>query len=305
MAIIVIVVSSLVIPHICAFGASEEVGKSSGTFLKIGVGARQAALGEAFCGLADDISAIYWNPAGLSNIEYRQFGLQHNKWFENINYEWLGLAQRMGPIGVIGISLNYLYMDDIQTTYASGDTGPSFTANDKSLGIVWGNKIGKNLSIGAGIKYIEEIIEEEKADAVAVDFGVLHNTPITGLTIGVSVQNLALSKMQFIDKDESLPLNIKGGIAYKLLNNQMKIVADVNRPIDNDMNLRMGFEYAIIDTFTVRAGYRTDAELSEGLSCGCGLKFKIFSLDYGYVPYGDLGNTYRLSLILNFVTPEF
>ncbi|MEW6609072.1 MAG: hypothetical protein AB1414_16785 [bacterium] len=56
-----------------------KAGKTSYSFLKIGIGARALGLGSAFVGLADDPTAIYWNPAGLSQIKQRKLLFSHNQ----------------------------------------------------------------------------------------------------------------------------------------------------------------------------------------------------------------------------------
>ena len=58
----------------------QRAGISTAQFLKIGVGGRAAALGEAFIAVANDASALYWNPAGLVQFEENQVMFSHNSW---------------------------------------------------------------------------------------------------------------------------------------------------------------------------------------------------------------------------------
>ncbi|MDI6704555.1 MAG: hypothetical protein QME40_07790, partial [bacterium] len=104
----------------------------------------------------------------------------------------------------------------------------------------------------------------------------------------------------------SLPLNIKAGAAYPIRN--FLFALDVNKPIDNEMNFSLGIESWWFKILALRAGYKlgTDNKLSEhteiatGWSAGVGFNFKSFQLDYAYVPYGDLGDTSRVSLLFRF-----
>lgn len=56
----------------------EKVGTFDGQFLKIGIGARAAAMGGAFVAVADDASALYWNAAGIARVDADKSQLQFN-----------------------------------------------------------------------------------------------------------------------------------------------------------------------------------------------------------------------------------
>ena len=85
----------------------DDVGTTGAPFLKIGVGARAIGMGEAYGGLADEVNAIYWNPAGLVNVQRRELSFMHAAWFASINYEYVAYAQKLG-IGTLGFAFNYL-----------------------------------------------------------------------------------------------------------------------------------------------------------------------------------------------------
>jgi len=68
------------------------VGTTAAQFLKIGVGARAVAMGGAFSAVADNIDAIYWNPAGLSRLEKREFTASHAEMFESTRLDFLAYA---------------------------------------------------------------------------------------------------------------------------------------------------------------------------------------------------------------------
>src|SRR2546426_4819186 len=77
----------------------QRVGTSSGSFLRIGVGARATGLGESFVAVANDPSAIYWNPAGLASLQRSELLLSHIQWPADIRYEhvaWVLPVQRLG-----------------------------------------------------------------------------------------------------------------------------------------------------------------------------------------------------------------
>ena len=62
------------------------------SFLNVGVGARGLGMGGAYTALADDANALYWNPAGLSKLEKREFTASHAELFENTWLDFLAYA---------------------------------------------------------------------------------------------------------------------------------------------------------------------------------------------------------------------
>ena len=100
----------------------EAAGTTGLNFLKIGVGGRPAGMGEAFVAVADDASALYWNPAGLARLTSPEAIAMHNEWFQGMRYEYLGYVQPLADIlpaigGVAGASAAALYHEPIALTF--------------------------------------------------------------------------------------------------------------------------------------------------------------------------------------------
>ena len=72
--------------------ATTNVGTAGAQFLKIGPGARVDSLGGAFGALADDVTSIYWNPAGISQLEKTSFSDTQIFWLADIRYNYLAFA---------------------------------------------------------------------------------------------------------------------------------------------------------------------------------------------------------------------
>lgn len=128
----------------------------------------------------------------------------------------------------------------------------------------------------------------------------LYDTPIPKLSAGLVIQNIG-TKIKFMSEGDPLPLNIKLGGVYKLLKDDtLTLALDVNKPIDNEINLHIGGEYWATDMIVLRLGYKTttvgNLGALSGLSMGLGFKWLRYGIDYAWVPYGDLGNTHRFSL---------
>ncbi len=283
----------------------EDAGTSGAQLLKIGVGAKAVGMGESYVAAADDVYAAYWNPAGLTHVETNQFGFMHNEWFEDIRYEFLGYVQPMGELGTLAGSISYISMGDLERTDETGTVvGDSFHPYDILLGLSFGRRLSDDISIGVNGKFLREKIDEESADEFAVDIGGLYFIPNSGLILGVNVQHLG-TKMKFIEESFSLPLNVKFGAAYRLIDGALTIATDVNRPVDNYVNVGLGAEYKIMGIMNLRGGYRytvggNPLGTASGLRAGVGVEITDYKIDYAFVPYGELGQAHRISLVASF-----
>jgi len=113
-----------------------RVGSTAAPFLKIGVGGRALGMGEAYTTLAEDITGIYWNPAGLANITKMQVILNHYEYIADLNYDFGALAIPVRGVGTIGAFIGFLGMPDIERTtiqFPNG-TGEKVSANSSPAG---------------------------------------------------------------------------------------------------------------------------------------------------------------------------
>lgn len=281
----------------------EKSGTTIGQVLELGVGARACGMGEAFTGLADDFSAIYWNPAGIAQIKDLEFNFMHNNWFQGIRYEFvstvLPLEEELGAIGLSGIILK---VNDIVGRDASGNFTSNFEAKDSIICISYAQMWSDELLLGATIKKINLKVENDKMNEIAFDVGGLYKFQDTGLTVGAVIQNKNIGKeMKFIEKGEKLPLTFKLGMSYKVPTQRTLLTLDLNKSIASDIKFNLGTEIILTSTLKLRFGYNSTNDAGNGFTAGVGFKIRdIFELDYAYVPYGELGNTQRISLATKF-----
>jgi long-subunit fatty acid transport protein len=299
----IFIIISFIVISLPAYAQDKYTGITSANFLKLEVGARQGAMAGAFAGIADDVYTINYNPAGLIQIGTISLTAMHNQWFQSIKYEYLGYAQKVWWGGIIGGSLAYFHTGDIPgsrfSTSGVYERAGDFTAWDSCITLSYAHPWSDKLSIGLNFKIIYEKIETEAAATYAFDLGTFYKTPMDNLSFGLCIQNLG-SGLKFIRDKADLPMNLKGGVSIKLLDEHLLIGLDGNKPIDNSLNLRLGLEYWLIDILALRAGYRTDVDIGSGFSGGFGLKIMNYQLDYGFAPYGELGDTHRISISMRF-----
>ncbi len=318
----------------------SRVGTTAAPFLKIGVGARALAMGEAYSTRAEDVTGLFWNPAGLANISNKQIVFNHFDYIADLSYMFGGVAIPIPSVGTFGFSIAYLGMPDIERTtvqFPDGN-GEKVSANSFAAGLSYARGLTDRFSIGGSIKYVKETIWHCHSSAVAFDVGVLYHTRFKNLTIGMSISNFGTDlKMDgrdlLIQHDISeqvagnnqninanlqtdsfpLPILFRVGISSNLAkdffdtkNYDLVVAVDAVHPNDNREYLNMGSEIKIYDLIALRGGYRQLflKNREGGLTFGFGFHFNILNsemaLDYANVDFGRLDRTNKFSLIFSF-----
>jgi len=265
-------------------------GTTTASFLKIGVGARAAAMGEAFTAVASDGTSLYWNPAGLAQLKRKEISATYNSWFEEITQGYLSLTFPTSR-GTMGFGANYVDMGKLEGRDVEGNPTGDFTASDTYIFIGYARKLKKS-SWGLTLGWLQDIIKDDKKDTFLANIGLLY--PATDrFTLGVVVQNIG-TKLG----NDPLPSTFKVGAASKL--KTLTLAVDVAKPQDNEIYYCLGAEWWLRNALALRIGYKTNQDIGEGVTAGIGLKMGKTSIDYAYVPYADLGNTHRISLEIKF-----
>lgn len=272
---------------------TENSGEGALSFLKRGIGARAAGMGDAFTAISDDASALYWNPAGISQLRKKGIFLEVNRNQEQeINQGFMGYVHSSENYAV-GLSINYLEVKGIEKRIdASEKPVGTFKTSDLALGLSLSKKI-EPYNIGVTFKYLQEDLDLKTAKTFGLDIGGLYHYN-DNRSFGISLSNLG-KKIKFINEGCSLPLTLRIGGVWK--GDKWTFVGEVDRESsrENNPKFHLGTEWQVIESFAIRAGYK-NGELGNW-SLGGGFKSNNFRLDYAYVPYSDLGDTHRVSLL--------
>lgn len=277
-----------------AFAVSE----AALLFLLISPHARAAGMGEAFVGLADDVSAVYWNPAGLAFQEGKQFTSMYVKWLPQFNladlyYLFGAYRQDIEGLGTIGGNVTYLNLGEQIRTNAQGVEEGRFNSSEWAVTLSYSTLLSENLGVGINLRFIQSNLSPQaagtelgsgKASAFAFDVGVLKKKFLLDrLSFGVNLSNLG-PKVAYIDDSQAdpLPTNLRAGFAYQLVNqeyNKFTLVADANKLLvnrnedgtadplfqafftswsNNDVIFNVGAEYWYANLIALRAGYNYD-----------------------------------------------
>lgn len=319
-------------------GDVKKTGTTAAKFLSIGIGPRANAMGGAYSSLADDASAMYWNPAGLSLVNQYEGIFTYTNLFADINLNYFGLVIPAGEVGTFGLNvtaLNYGEME-ITTELNPEGIGTTFSAGSYAFGFAYARHITEDFIVGINIKYIREDIFNSSANGFSFDVGTIFNTPFWGIRFSSSITNYG-TKMQMSgddlliqhDSDPNragnnekidafystdsfeLPLRLQTGISrdFIFMEEQRLILAvDVLFPNDNSQYVNVGGELALLDNLIAfRAGYKTLflENSQEGLTLGAGINYNSseyfgISVDYAYQQFKYLGNTHSFGITLRF-----
>ena len=286
-----------------AFLSSDDVGSTTAQFLKLGIGAQSAGMGNAVTSINNGTDAIYWNPANLYYIDKKEISFSHAIWFEDVNYEWLAFVLPTTEYGVFGIGLQYVSYGSIDRVDNQQISDGSFSPLDMALYLSYANSY-KQFDFGLNLKYIYSKIEES-ASAIAIDLGAKYKLNNNKTSFGATITNFG-TDMKFNDESESLPFLFKLGASHYIFD-QWLIALDLNFPKDNEFYFNFGTQYGIeiADNlnFALRAGYEgrnKDIPGFNWINLGFGLEYLDYKFDYAFVPYGDIGMTHRFSFGIKF-----
>ncbi len=303
--------AALLVPGIAS--AAEifaKVGTFDGQFLKIAVGARAAAMGGAFVGVADDATALYWNAAGIARIDpdKSELSLNHANWPADLSFDQIGYVFHVKRIpGAFGIHARALTMNPmVETTAFQPDpevgTGRTFDAGMMAAGLTYARSFTDKFSAGFTGNFISEGLAEYSQQTFAFDVGTLYDVGTMGMRIGMAISGIG-SQIKFIDRSARIPSIFRVGTSAVLMQRaDQKLVGsfEFSHPPDNSERMNVGAEYAFRKYLFLRGGYNINYD-SEGLAGGVGFHFPVSvagqaDLDYAYTDMKDLGSAHRFSL---------
>ncbi|MBW7995140.1 MAG: PorV/PorQ family protein [Candidatus Glassbacteria bacterium] len=172
------------------------VGVRAAEFLTIPVGARGIAMGSAYSAVCDDISAIWWNPAGLGFLQNRELMLTVVDYTLDLTYSYGAFASPVGDGSlVIGGFFGYLNVPDIEITTVTspGGTGNFYNAYDFQMGGSMAYNFSDRFIGGLNVKYIhQDMLNNMGGSAFGIDAGVVYHTEVADREIKFSfnIQNL-------------------------------------------------------------------------------------------------------------------
>lgn len=278
---------------------AKGAGSASAQFLSIQSGARANGMGEVGVSLVNDVSASYWNPAGLVEVDRMEIGLTHMLYIQSIGYDNVAYAMPVGKYGTLAVSGLALYSGKIEKTTEDGAgnymaTDESFNTMESAVSVGYGARIAQDWAVGVNLKTISQRIGDVSVSGFAGDAGLKYSVS-KDIKAGLAVQNLGPA----INGD-SLPTVVKAGCHMGM--RSMIVAVDTDYALAGGMSYGAGMEYSVMKMLAVRAGYNTRADTNKltGLHCGFGVNWKGMAFDYAFIPFGDLGSSNVLSIGMKF-----
>ncbi|NWF50242.1 MAG: PorV/PorQ family protein [Ignavibacteriaceae bacterium] len=312
-----------------------KTGTTSAQVLKLNVGPRAIGMGGAFTSVADDISAIYWNPGGTANLINNSVFFNHTNLFLDINHDFAAFTTHLSDIGTVGAFVSVLSMDEmlVRTLEKPEGTGEYFDAGSIVIGVNFSRYLTDNFAIGFNVKYISENIWNMNATGFGIDIGTVYKIPVLNeFRIASSISNFG-TKMRLEGRDViviypvgpggenlintnleldkfDLPLLFRVGISADLIkegSSRLTTAVDAVHPNDHTEYLNLGGEYAWKEIVMLRAGYNSlfERDSEKGLTLGIGFAFQYLDylkirFDYAYQDFGRLDELHYFSLGIDF-----
>ena len=219
MKILIIIITAMIFGFTALSYAQKpyRVGTTTASFLEIGFGTAGSAMGDAYVSVANDLSSIYWNPAGLSYMKQSEAQFIYQPWIADINTSFAGVGLVFPTIGTFALGVIQVGYGDIEVTnmQMQDGTGEFYSANDLAVSISFARRLAQWFAFGASGKFISSKIWHTNASAFAVDLGVIVNTNFFsptghrkhGLNIGMSISNYG-TKMKYDGMDLLNPIDI-------------------------------------------------------------------------------------------------
>lgn len=321
----------------CLAGDDFRTAKYGGEFLTLGAGGRGLGMGSAQSALANDVTAGYWNPAGLTQIQYPQIMLMHSEQFKGVvNYNYGSFAMPIGTNRSLGIGLIRLGVDDIPVTKLTnpqlklGETyldengvlrvntpykAGSISDAEYALFLSYALKKSAKWSWGANVKIIHKNIGDNSAWGLGFDLATMFQ-PVGDLQVGLNLQDLTTTVLAWNTGTREIIIpTLKAGLAYPIyfsgLSGWMAPALDFDirfegrdyasqfatGPVSVDSHL--GWEYQFREIIALRLG--SDAG---HFTAGAGLVLQKFQFDYAFLSHDDLGNSHRVSAKFSFEKPK-
>ncbi|MBI4545433.1 MAG: PorV/PorQ family protein [Gemmatimonadetes bacterium] len=256
---------------------NTRYGGTAAQFLTLPADARGAALGGAYAALVSDVTAMFWNPAGLALLTRKEAAFTFTEYVASTHHIWGGIAWPLaGGDWGLGVSISNFGFGD-QPVYTEDNfegTGETYSVSETAIGITGSFQFSDRFSVGLTGRYVNESLANTTAAGFTVDFGTNYHTEVAGRPIRASfvVVNFGLSFQpegptlntdvdpieggmgaepspgQFRTSAAEPPTQFRVGVAYDVLaavNSRVTLLSEFWQPNDSDPGYGLAAEYAV------------------------------------------------------------
>lgn len=274
----------------------KKLGNSTFHFLKVAQTARSAGMGDAFVAVADDINAIFWNPAALTQVKRPSFTFGYIDWLMDTKFYSGAIAFRVGWESVVGVSLVRFQPGNIEETtiYNPQGTGKMIDVGDLAVGVSFARQLTDKLSVGAHVKYLESRLGPATLRTVDFDVGTVLYTGFSSSRLAMSLKNLG-GDQTAVTEPAILPTLFNLGAAMEVYGKKgdpVYLTASIegSYAVDYGQRIHVGGEFWLVNTLALRGGYKFNYN-PETFSLGAGLKRTLgnrkITVDVAYTDFGN------------------
>jgi len=299
--------------------AYSRVGTAGWQFLKMPTNARTAAMAGIYSSVGyGDANSAFSNPASTADIKNWNVAFNQMNWVADIQFQSFSLVKNLKSLGTVGVNFVFVDYGEMARTINSEtfDTQGNrlgvfpvisglgtFSASDMSIGISYARQITNKLQVGGNLRYLEERLDDAKTSNYTLDIGTMYYTGLKTLRIAMLGKSFG-PDAEFTKYDERIqvtPVRVKMpmlfalGAAIDVLEKRdgsphhMILAAEYLHPNDGTDKINIGTEYAFMDMFCLRAGYKFNYD-EEGLTLGGGIRYSAmgvtFNIHYAYLDVG-------------------
>ena len=303
---------------------NKKLAQTGFQFLSIASDARSGGMADAMTTMHSNSVSIFSNPAGLARQnEFFDINFSSNEWIAGIKHDALSFSfsPKNGQFGSVGFSLLNVDYGELQGTMV-WDNEQGFIDTEKfspsalAFGVGYGRALSENFSVGGHLKkayqYLgnnvvpisdsSNVVENNVANAIAVDFGTIYITDWHGFTFGMSVRNFSEEAEYGYDSFQ-LPLTFRIGGSIDVLSffpsfsekQSLRMALEALHPRSHPERLNLGLEYSFMGMGHLRLGYLFNYD-ERNLTYGGGIKIGPLKVDYALTPFGVFDSVNRISV---------
>lgn len=271
-------------------GAPGDYG-SENVFMA-GAGSRPDGMAGAFTAVADDLSAIHYNPAGLVLVKKQEIALLYYPLYEAVSYGSVSYGQPLLNFGTIGAALFMFSADGMEGYDTDGNQTSDFKNGQYKAALSYARKITDGFSAGANFDIYYSNMARFNYAGFGADIGVLYE-PFSFLRAGLIARNLITPAFSMQSVTETLGRTYTLGVMakHKYADFEFKAAYDISAGEKEGFKDRVGIEIKWAGITGARAGY-TDGEFT----FGAGLYLYDIKFDYAFVSNGSFGRMDRYTL---------
>ena len=294
-----------VLGTILCFGTSIQARRSDTfEFLLLPASARTSAMGGAGVAEGKGWAGAQINPAGLGQLRRDEVTFSGARWIDDVRYQSAGLAHPFLKGGAFSGSVATVNYGEISSYDPMGLPEGDTDAHDTAVRLGYGRLLREGFSWGLQGVYAQESLSGETAQILAADGGFLWTPvlagPLRSLSVGGAFRNWGKGP-RFGDETEPLPKLVQAGVNLRPFFESVSVSIDGLLSPDKPTALVMGAEYWARGAVALRLGYNgREAKEGSGLTLGFGFRAWDMEVDYGFVGYGDLGESHHVGLTYRF-----